>query len=521
VEMAIGQYFRGGSVVSWEKIHPSLKGVGLCCVVISSFLCIYYVMVIAWVLYYLWVSLRNNPAYAGCDYTDDVCCTYDKTLYYWYAVVLKATPSIDDTGDGPSWELVVFLMVAWIVTYLCVFQGVKSTGKAAYFAATFPYVCLTILLVRGLTLPGADIGLKALFTPKFEKLLEPRVWIDAATQIFFSLSLGFGALVAFASFMPYKNNITRDSIMVACINCGTSILAGVCVYSILGYRSYVTEVPIGDASYGTGLTFVAITEAVSRMAGAPFFAFVFFFMLFNLGVSSQFGTLAGLVTPLYNDLKVFGQARKEICVAVLALFFMLLGLLFTPGNGEYMLQLFNNYPVTMPLLVVSIVEAIGCGWIFGIENFDLAIRDMTGAPCPLYFKICIKYLSPALMVFLLCWLLVDSIMNVETYDAFVNCNPDDAFRNVTMKFTAQKELPVWARAMGGLMVTACVTPVVVYGVWKHMSLEEIKQCIAGKRVYTIGESPKNAPTSEISPEDIKVNYVAQKDDLQYQNQSDI
>ena len=67
-------------------------------------------------------------------------------------------------------------------------------------------------------------------------------------------------------------------------------------------------------SYGAGLTFIAITEAVSRMDGTPFFAFVFFFMLFNLGVSSQFGTLAGLVTPLYNDLKIFGKARKELCV---------------------------------------------------------------------------------------------------------------------------------------------------------------------------------------------------------------
>eukprot|EP00116_Pleurobrachia_bachei_P004129 sb/3464391/ len=223
-------------------------------------------------------------------------------------VILRfLSPSISDFGAGPSWELIVFLILAWVVTYLCVFQGVKSTGKAAYFAATFPYICLFILLIKGLTLPGADQGLKKLFTPDFGALLKPTVWIKAATQIFFSLSLGFGALVAFASFMPYKNNITRDTLIVAVINSFTS--------------------------------------------------------------------------------------------------------------------LFNNYPVTMPLLVVSITEAIAIGWIFGIENFDAAIRDMTGAPCPTYFKICIKYVSPVLMIFLLIWTLVDAIMHPQTYDVFVNCNP--------------------------------------------------------------------------------------------------
>ncbi|XP_063694194.1 sodium- and chloride-dependent transporter XTRP3-like [Bolinopsis microptera] len=499
VEMAIGQYFRGGSVVSWEKIHPSLKRWPIEKYPIST------------------LSMLTTPPYAGCDYTDDVCCTYDKTLYYWYAVVLKATPSIDDTGNGPAWHLVIFLILAWIVTYLCVFQGVKSTGKAAYFAATFPYACLIILLIRGVTLEGAEIGLKALFTPQWERLADPNVWISAATQTFFSLSLGFGALVAFASFMPYKNNITHDAILVATVNSFTSVLAGLCIYSILGFRSFKTGVSIDDVSAGSGLTFVAITEAVTQMNGTPFFAFVFFFMLFNLGISSQFGTLAGLVTPLYNDLKLFGKARKELCVAILAIFFCLIGLLFTPGNGEYMLQLFNNFPVTMPLLVVGITEIVATGWIFGIDNFDKAIIDMTGAPCPLYFKICIKYVSPAIMVVLLVWLMVSSIISVDTYQAFVNCNPDDAALNInkTMTFTVDKPLPGWARAVGGLMIVACVLPIAVYGVWKHMTWEEIKQAISGRRVYVIGEASKSSVT--VSPADVKVNYAAHDDGNEYNN----
>lgn len=100
----------------------------------------------------------------------------------------------------PRWQILICLFLAWGLCGLCVIKGVKSVGKIVYFTATFPYVILTALLVRGLTLPGSIDGILFYITPVWEKLAEPSVWGDASSQIFYSFSLAFGALVTLASY---------------------------------------------------------------------------------------------------------------------------------------------------------------------------------------------------------------------------------------------------------------------------------------------------------------------------------
>ena len=92
------------------------------------------------------------------------CCVRDPPQYFWYTTALQATTVIHEAGDM-NWKLFGCLVMAWVVVYICVLKGVKSSGKAAYFTATFPYVLLFILFVRGVTLPGAGDGIKAFFTP--------------------------------------------------------------------------------------------------------------------------------------------------------------------------------------------------------------------------------------------------------------------------------------------------------------------------------------------------------------------
>lgn len=93
----------------------------------------------------------------------------------------------DDIGElnGLVWQLVVSLFAAWIVCFLCLFRGVKLSGKIVYFTALFPYLVLLILGIRALFLDGAGIGIEYYITPKLDRLADPTVWKDAAGWFIF------------------------------------------------------------------------------------------------------------------------------------------------------------------------------------------------------------------------------------------------------------------------------------------------------------------------------------------------
>lgn len=169
--------------------------------------------------------------------------------------MLNASDSFEDIGTL-QWQMVVALAVAWLLVFVCLYKGIQSAGKAVYVTATFPYVVLVILLVRGATLPGAREGILFYVTPQFSKITTIDVnlvnifyiyhffvthyfqpWIKAATQVFYSLGPAFGGIITMASYMPFRNNCQRDAIIVSLVDSFTSMLAGCAIFSILGFMA--------------------------------------------------------------------------------------------------------------------------------------------------------------------------------------------------------------------------------------------------------------------------------------------
>ncbi|KAK7084601.1 hypothetical protein SK128_021037, partial [Halocaridina rubra] len=250
LELAVGQRIRKGSLGAWHQVSPKLGGVGVASAVVSFVVALYYNTVIAWCLYYLFQSFQSPLPWSDCPHAIGVvdnetilsqeCERAGPTQYFWYRDTLQITQDLSDPGSF-NWKIAGCMAVAWVLIYVCIMKGIVASGKVVYVTAVFPYLVLLFFFCRGVTLRGMSDGITHLFTPRWEKLEDPVVWLEAGTQIFFSLGLAFGGLIAFGSYNPVNNNCLKDAILVSITNCFTSLLAAVVVFSILGFKAHETH----------------------------------------------------------------------------------------------------------------------------------------------------------------------------------------------------------------------------------------------------------------------------------------
>uniref|UniRef100_A0A8C2EMT0 Transporter n=1 Tax=Cyprinus carpio TaxID=7962 RepID=A0A8C2EMT0_CYPCA len=355
LEVALGQFTSEGGITCWEKLCPIFTGIGYASIVIVSLLNIYYIVILAWGLYYLFQCFQPELPWASCNnkWNTENCVEdtlrKNKTLWvaantanftspvteFWERNVLSISDGIEQVGHI-KWDLALCLLAVWVICFFCIWKGVKSTGKVVYVTATFPFVMLIVLLVRGVTLPGAAEGIKFYLYPNVTRLGDPEVWIDAGTQIFFSYAICLGAMTSLGSYNKYKYNCYRDCLLLGGLNSATSFVSGFAIFSVLGFMAQEQGVDIADvAESGPGLAFIAYPKAVSMMPLPTFWAILFFIMLLLLGLDSQ--------------------------------------------GGMYVFQLFDYYAASgVCLLWVAFFECIAVAWVYGADNFYDAIEEMIG-----------------------------------------------------------------------------------------------------------------------------------------------
>ncbi|KAB0405699.1 hypothetical protein E2I00_015751, partial [Balaenoptera physalus] len=316
--------------------------------------------------------------------------------------VLKLSDDIGNFGEVRL-PLLGCLGVSWVVVFLCLIRGVKSSGKVVYFTATFPYVVLTILFIRGVTLEGAFTGIMYYLTPQWDKILEAKVWGDAASQIFYSLGCAWGGLITMASYNKFHNNCYRDSVIISITNCATSVYAGFVIFSILGFMANHLGVDVSRvADHGPGLAFVAYPEALTLLPISPLWSLLFFFMLILLGLGTQFCLLETLVTAIVDEVGNEWILQKKTYVTLgVAVAGFLLGIPLTSQAGIYWLLLMDNYAASFSLVVISCIMCVSIMYIYGHHNYFQDIQMMLGFPPPLFFQICWRFVSPAIIFFIL------------------------------------------------------------------------------------------------------------------------
>uniref|UniRef100_A0A8C2G3V2 Transporter n=1 Tax=Cyprinus carpio TaxID=7962 RepID=A0A8C2G3V2_CYPCA len=463
LETALGQFTSEGGITCWRKVCPLFEGIGYATQVIEAHLNVYYVVILAWAIFYLFNCFTTELPWASCGHywntaidhfnlqnvTAHLTCVHVvhdcwegysfQTVFPSRRRVLKISSGIEEVGSL-RWELALCLAIAWVICYFCIWKGPKSTGKVVYVTATFPYFMLLILLLRGITLPGAANGIKFYLYPDISRLSDPQVWVDAGTQIFFSYAICLGCLTALGSYNSYNNNCYRDCIMLCCLNSGTSFVAGFAIFSVLGFMAYEQNVPIeAVAESGPGLAFIAYPKAVTMMPWSPLWACLFFMMLIFLGLDSQFVCVESLVTAIVDMYpKTFRVGyRRELLILGMSV------------GGMYVFQLFDSYAASgMCLLFVAIFESICIGWIYGSDRFYSNIEDMIGYKPIFFIKWCWKYFTPGICAGIFLFFLI---------------------KYKPLKYNNVYTYPDWGYGIGWMMAMSsmvCIPLGILFQIWK-------------------------------------------------------
>ncbi|KAF1645271.1 Sodium-dependent proline transporter, partial [Eudyptes chrysocome] len=473
MELSLGQYGAAGPITVW-KCCPLLKGVGVAMLIVSSLVSLYYNVIIAWAFYYLGSSFQS-PLPWSCDAprNADLCQVGAVTVTCWGCVLQNTSGSAgrdsasevfwneqvlgvmhsSSLGDpGPvQWPLALCLLAAWILIFLCMLKGIRSSGKVVYFTATFPYLVILILIIRGATLDGSLNGVRFYLSSNWNRLQSAQVWSDAASQIFYSLGIGCGGLLSMASYNKFDNNVIRDTLVIAIGNCCTSFLAGFAIFSVLGHMAWRKQVPVGSvADSGPGLAFVAYPEAVSLLPGSPFWSILFFLMLFTLGVDTLFGNIKGITTAILDEFPALRDwRRKTALLGALCTAFYLLGLLLVTRGGIFWFILIDTYSTGFGLIIVALFMCLGIAFCYGTNQFCQDIVDMI-CRCPpwcshmlSYFKVCWVFFTPCLLLFTLIYTFLDMYSVPLRYGTYEYPAWGTSL-GVCMGVLTCLQIPVWA-----------------------------------------------------------------------------
>lgn len=487
MELQMGKVAQIGPLQAMYRLVPALGGVGLSVIITLLFIIYYYNMLISYSFFYLFASFQNPPAwgniYCGVNLTAPVtnftlaqkaCKNYSSNFFYYNSVTLAS----DDLGNlGQfNWKLFLCILGSWVLLYVCTFRGIKSSGKVVYFTVLFPYAVLVILFFRAVTLPGAGSGLAHLFIPDLQKLYNPQVWLEAGTQIFYSLGLGLGCNIILASHLDPNSNIIGDGIFVALVNSGTSIFASIIVFSILGFQSELLGSSVSDIVAGPGLIFVAFASALLEMPLSPLWSVLFFLMLISLGLDSQFSAVESVVQAVY----VIPKANKlptPVVTLIICLAFLALSIFFAFGNGGYVFQLLDQFSGSFSIFIVVFFEVVGVAWVYGVRKLlthKVAVEEgkhkiprltrflekkSVQKWWVLFWQIVYIFIAPTIMIVIFIGSLVIDFIDPLTYTVY------RSFVDYLIPY------PTWGFILAAVIVISTILPipvVLIYFIVKYM-----------------------------------------------------
>jgi NSS family neurotransmitter:Na+ symporter len=361
----------------------------------ASFITLYYITILGWVMGMLVGALGG--------------LWKDSTALPAFAPVIESLPNPHGYFFNmlSTWKPVIFVAIVWFFNALIVRRGTATIEAAVRLFVPLMWIFMIVLIVRGITLPNGLQGVWLLFTPNFEVMKDPAVWQGAFSQIFFTLSLGFGVMTAYASYLPRDSDTTNNSLLTALMNCGFEYIAGLAIFSILFAFAMV------PTASTLAMMFFIVPAGIGQMPGGDpaviAFGLLFFLLLLMAGLSSSVSLVEGLASALIDKFKISrGRAITIFCLlGAMGSMLFALPQVVNPGlenNGTLgltLLDLVDHWAFSYGLLIVGLLECLLVGWAFGAGRLRKHINSTSRFTLGPWYDILIKFVIPGLLIWVL------------------------------------------------------------------------------------------------------------------------
>jgi NSS family neurotransmitter:Na+ symporter len=398
----IGHRYQASPPLAFRQMARPAQVIGWWQVAICFVIAVYYAVIIAWAVRYTGFSI-------GLEWGDDP----DGFLFGEFLRVADEPGMISEYVAGVAWPLIAVWAVVLGILVFGVRRGIERANK---IFIPLLLVLFLILVVTAVRFDGAEVGLDALFSPDWSAITDGAVWVAAYGQIFFSLSVGFGIMITYASYLRRKADLTGSALVAGFANSSFEILAGIGVFATLGFMAATANVGMDEvATSGIGLAFVAFPAIISNLPTAPeLFGVLFFGSLVVAGLSSLI-SITQVVVSTVQDRTSMGRVPAVLLVGGAAAL-VSVGL-FPTSEGLYILDVADHFINQYGIVMVALVYVVVVAWVLRRLRPLQQHANLTSAvPLGDWWRVMLGIVTPLVLG----WMMVDSLRQefAENYEGY-------------------------------------------------------------------------------------------------------
>lgn len=402
LEYGVGFSFKDSFANILKKINPKYEIIGWILALFVFIVCCYYLVIVAWDVLYLIAS----PTQAW---------GLDPEAFFLNSVGGSSNLANAGTIIIPTLLCVVLVwVILWFISHKQVDKGI---GKVSKILIPTLFIIMAVIVFSAIMLPGHELGINTLLSPNWWALTDVNIWLAAFAQIIFSLSMGQAIATTYASYLD-KNAKLNDYVLIVVIsNSAFEVFTAFGVFSILGYMSFTSGLPIESLiAEGTSLVFIVFPTIFNSMGIiGMILAPLLFLAIFFAGITSAIGYFEPLLGSLTDKL---GIGRKKTAT-ILSIIGLVISLLFVTGIGSYLVSLVDGFVNEFGILILIAVQCIIFAWVYGIDQLVDIVNKNSHVKVGTKWKIVLKYILPTALIIMWAWGLIGLFASVTTFELMV------------------------------------------------------------------------------------------------------